>query len=164
MLSPQVLSNLITEVNGDAHSAAHSGILVLFHFKRYLLNSYHCHTPEKSVQQLVFMGFKDRPYPGLELSDHANVDYRISFLSHIESHGFLFKIQSVNQILVLLAWYTERSSAVNRILPLLLLRMCERSLPFLSPPALMHGGLLGVAFYLSVCPSICLSVCLSVCD
>ena len=30
---------------------------------------------------------------GLELSDHANVDCRISFLSpHLKSHGFLFKI------------------------------------------------------------------------
>ncbi len=30
---------------------------------------------------------------------------------------------------------------------------------FLSPPVLMHGGLLGAAF----CPSVCLSVRLSVC-
>ncbi len=35
---------------------------------------------------------------------------------------------------------------------------------FLSPPVLMHGGLLCVAFCLSVCPSVRLSVCLSVCD
>ncbi len=29
---------------------------------------------------------------------------------------------------------------------------------FLSPPVLMHGGLLCVAFRLSVCPSVCLSL------
>ncbi len=35
---------------------------------------------------------------------------------------------------------------------------CTIYLYFLSPPVLMHGGLLGVAF----CPSVCLSVRLSV--
>ena len=39
------------------------------------------------------MGFKDMPNPGIELLDHMNVDYRISFLSpYLESHGILFKI------------------------------------------------------------------------
>ncbi len=37
---------------------------------------------------------------------------------------------------------------------------CQRQVEFLSPPVLMHGGLLCVAFRLSVCLSVRLSVCL----
>ncbi len=40
---------------------------------------------------------------------------------------------------------------------------CKKLDPlFLSPPVLMHGGLLGIAFCPSGCPSVCLSVRLSV--
>ncbi len=93
----------------------------------------------------------------------THIDVQANFLLALGSLQ-VTRILEKNLLETLLQGSMNVTRSVNRsdIDSKILSSVHETCRTFLSPPVLMHGGLLCVTFRLSICPSVCLSVCPSV--